>query len=154
MWRVAVRRELRPLVDALKGKETGYAQAYAQLGQDPCITYQTSSGKSRAFAYRISGGLSDRVCGVRIKRDYRIAFTMTKSDDEDYEGVVEILYVGGRDTRNRSDDVWDVVHDLFGEPNPKQGHDKPPCCGSDMPNMSEDEIQEFMGRLRKFLRGR
>jgi hypothetical protein len=43
--------------------------------------------------------------------DYRLAFTMTPSDGERYEGIVEVLHVGTRDTRDRPSDVWDIVHD-------------------------------------------
>ena len=154
MWKVATRREMRPLIDGLKGKEAGYKQAYEQLEQDPCVSYRAPSGELRPFAYRISGRFGEKICGTHLKRGYRIAFTLADSDDDAYEGIVEILYVGTRDTRNRSRDVWDIVHDLFGEPNPRQDHDKPPCCENGLPNMSEDEILEFMNRLRKFLRGR
>ena len=59
MWQVSVRRSLRPAIDALKGKKTGYADAYAQLRRDPCLIYPASAeGRGRAFAYRISGRMT------------------------------------------------------------------------------------------------
>ncbi len=59
MWEVLVRRELRPLIDDLKGKKTGYADAYAQLQRDPCAIYPPGKDgdDGRAFAYRLSGPL-------------------------------------------------------------------------------------------------
>jgi len=36
MWKVIVRREVRPVIDGLKGKKTGYVAAFAQLERDPC----------------------------------------------------------------------------------------------------------------------
>ena len=107
MWDVVVRRELRPVIDALAGKRAGYGDAYAQLQRDPCVEYpaakesQTTKGK-RPFAYRLSGPLGPKVCGVRLKRGYRLAFTMGPSTEKKYQGCVHVLYVGERDTRDRS----------------------------------------------------
>jgi hypothetical protein len=155
MWKVAVRRSLRPLIDELKGKRAGYAEAYEQLARDPCAVYPgTIAGDVRPFAYRLTGPLEDKVCGVHLKNGYRLAFTMTTSDDPRYSGVVEILYVGTRDSRDRSRDVWDIVHDLFGVENPRTGHLRPPCCERQLPETENSEIEEFMDRLRRFIRGR
>jgi len=153
MWRVIVRREVRPLIDALKGKGAGYSDAYAQLTRDPCAEFPAQEG-SRPFAYRLSGPLSDKVCGVHLRRGHRLAFTMRPADDPAYEGIVEVLYAGTRDTRDRLRDTWTVVHDLFDEENPPDEHLRPPCCQADLPSVDEDELTEFMRRLRRLLRGR
>jgi hypothetical protein len=153
VWDVVVRRELRPLIDALAGKRAGYGDAYAQLQRDPCVEYPTATG-NRPFAYRLSGPLQPKVCGVRLKRGYRLAFTMGPSDEQKYEGRVDVLYVGKRDTRDRSRDVWKIVHDLFGVENPPADHLRPPCCESGLPNLDEQELAGFMDALRKLLRGR
>ena len=43
MWDVVVRRELRPVIDALAGKRAGYGEAYArELQRDPCVEYPTA----------------------------------------------------------------------------------------------------------------
>ncbi len=49
MWEVVVRREVRPLIDALTGKRTGYRDAYEKLQQDPCLVRATPQGP-RPFA--------------------------------------------------------------------------------------------------------
>jgi hypothetical protein len=154
MWDVIVRRELRPLIDALKGKKTGYPAAYQQLCRDPCAEFPTADGRTAPFAYRLSGPLRPKVCGTHVKRGYRLAFSMRPSDDDRYEGIVEILYVGTRDTRDRSKDTWTIVHDLFGEQNPPDQHLRPPCCQDGLPVIDEDELAEFMRRLRRLLRPR
>jgi hypothetical protein len=159
VWDVVVRRELRPVIDALAGKRTGYGDAYAQLQRDPCVEYPTAKKSSttegkRPFAYRLSGPLAPKVCGVRLKRGYRVAFTMGPSDDKKYQGSVHVLYVGERDTRDRTGDVWQILHDLFGVENPLADHDRPPCCDSDLPVLDEQELDDFMAALRKLLRGK
>jgi hypothetical protein len=153
VWDVVVRRELRPVIDALAGKRVGYGDAYTQLQKDPCVEYSTAKGK-RPFAYRLSGPLEPKVCGVRLKRGYRLAFTMRASTDKKYQGRVDVLYVGERDTRDRTGDVWQIVHDLFGVENPPADHLRPPCCESGLPNIDEQELAEFMDVLRKLLRGK
>lgn len=153
MWDVVVRRELRPVIDALAGKRAGYGEAYAQLQRDPCVEYPTAKGK-RPFAYRLSGPLEPKVCGVRLKRGYRLAFTMGPSTEKKYQGRVEVLYVGERETRDRRRDVWQIVHDLFDVENPPADHDRPPCCGSGLPMLDEQELADFMNALRKLLRGK
>jgi hypothetical protein len=153
VWDVVVSRELRPVIDALAGKRAGYGDAYAQLQRDPCIEYQAAEG-TRPFAYRLSGPLEPKVCGVRLKRGYRLAFTMGPSAEKKYQGCVEVLYVGKRDTRDRTPDVWQIVHDLFGVENPPADHLRPRCCDSGLPVLDEQELADFMNALRKFLRGK
>lgn len=160
VWDVVVRRELRPVIDGLAGKRTGYGEAYAQLQRDPCVEYPTTAKgnpttkEKRPFAYRLSGPLGPKVCGVRLKRGYRLAFTMRASTDKNYQGRVDVLYVGERDTRDRAGDVWQIVHDLFGVENPPADHLRPPCCESGLPNIDEQELNELMDALRKLLRRR
>lgn len=156
MWDVVVSRVLRPLIDDLKGEGAGYADAYEQLRRDPCLIYPAADHNTagRPFAYRISGPLGDTVCGVHLKRDYRLAFTMRESQDDAFEGVVEILYVGKRDTRDRSQDIWTIVHEVFGVENPPSDHLRPPCCSEGRPHIDEEELERFMNQLRRYLRGR
>lgn len=159
MWDVVVRRELRPVIDALKGQRAGYGDAYAQLQRDPCVEYPTAkenpaTKEKRPFAYRLSGPLGPKVCGVRLKRGYRLAFTMGPSTEKKYQGRVHVLYVGERDTRDRRGDVWQIVHDLFGVENPPADHVRPPCCDSGFPVLDEQELADFMAAMRKLVRGK
>jgi hypothetical protein len=111
-------------------------------------------GDPRPLAYRLTGDLQPKVCGAHLKRDYRLAFTMRPPDREDIEGIVDILFVGRRDTRDRTRDVWQIVHDLFGVENPPADHVRPPCCDSGLPVLDEQELADFMAALRKLLRGK
>ncbi len=152
MWDVVVSRELRPLVDSLKGKATGYSAAYRQLEQNPCAEFASDADTARSFAYRLSGPLASTVCGVRLKRGYRLAFTLRPPEASDFDGIVIILYVGLRDTRDRSRDIWTIVHDLFGVSNPPSGHLRPPCCGDGLAEIDDHEMAQFMTRLQTILR--
>jgi len=142
------------MVDDLKGKRTGYGAAFTQLGKGFCVEFPMKDGGARPFAYRLSGPLQPRVCGVHLKNDYRLAFTARTPHDADpnLNGYVEVLYVGTRDTRDRTEDVWDIVHGLFEVENPKTDHLRPPCCEGSLPSMDEAEVQAYMKRLAKFLR--
>lgn len=87
------------MINALAGKRAGYGEAYAQLQRDPCVQYPTvkespTTKGERPFAYRLSGPLESKVCGVRLKRGYRLAFTMGASTGRKYQGCIEVLYVG------------------------------------------------------------
>src|SRR6202008_4838934 len=86
----------------------------------------------------VSGALATKVCGTHLKRGYRLAFTLKSSRAARSDGIVEVLYVGPRDTRDRTRDVWTIVHDLFRETNPTEGHLRPPCCGSSLPTVDEE----------------
>lgn len=79
---------------------------------------------------------------------------MRHAEDEGYEGRVVILYVCKRDTRERSRDIWQIIHDLFDTENPPAGHLRRPCCDDGLPRVDETELQEFMDRLQRLLRGR
>lgn len=151
-WDVVVRREVEPLINALKGKRAGYGHAVGQLETDPCAEFERPDGDRRPFAYRLSGPLEPKVCGVHLRRGYRLAFTLRPPDGDDIEGIVEILYVGTRDTRDRSRDTWQIIHDLFDEENPAAGHLRPPCCGDGLPELASGELDEYMRRLRNLLR--
>lgn len=156
MWEVLVRRELRPLIDDLKGKKTGYADAYAQLQRDPCAIYPPGKDgeDGRPFAYRISGPLEPKVCGTRLKRDHRLAFSIQRPNKDDSDGIVIVLYAGPRNHRQRKQDVWTIMHDLFDVQNPPEDHLRPPCCEGGLPHIDEAELDEFMARLGRLLRGR
>ena len=156
MWEVLIRRELRPLIDDLKGRKTGYADAYAQLQRDPCAIYPPGAAgeDGRPFAYRISGPLEPKVCGTRLKRDYRLAFSMQPSDGDDVDGIVIVLYAGPRNHRQRKRDVWTIVHDLFETENPPEDHLRPPCCETGTPHIDQDDLDQFMTRLNHLVRGR
>ena len=150
MWDVIVRDELRHLIDDAERHKTAYPAAYEQLRRDPCLIFD---GSARPFACRLTGPLGDKVCGVKLKNKYRLAFTMRPAEDAGHDGIVDVLYVGPRETRNRTHrDIWEIVHDLFGVANPPAGHLKDPCCKSGLPDIDPDELDEFMARLRKFLR--
>lgn len=151
-WDVVVRREVEPLIDALRGKRAGYGEAVRQLETDPCAEFQRPDGDPRPFAYRLSGPLEPKVCGVHLRRGYRLACSLRPPDNDDIEGTVEILYVGTRDTRDRSKDTWQIVHDLFDEQNPVTDHLRPPCCRDGLPELAPDELEDFMRRLRDLLR--
>lgn len=135
-------------INALAGSGAGYGNARRLLGIDPC--------SEELGAYRLSGPLGLIVCGVRLKRDYRLAFTTQPPlalDDDDRVRVV-ILYVGNREPRHRKTDVWTLLHELFGVENPASGHHKPPCCTDRMPEIDQDRLDSFIATLRRAQRGR
>jgi hypothetical protein len=79
---------------------------------------------------------------------------MQLADDEHHDGRVVVLYVGPRDTRDRSRDAWRIVHDLFEAEDPSVCHLRPPCCEDALPALDEGELEDVMRRLRRLLRGR
>jgi hypothetical protein len=122
------------VINALAGKRAGYGEAYAQLQRDPCVQYPTvkespTTKGERPFAYRLSGPLESKVCGVRLKRGYRLAFTMGASTGVEVPG----MHRGA--VRRQAD------------------HLRPPCCESGLPNIDEQDLTDFMAALRKLLRG-
>ncbi|MGA2929645.1 MAG: hypothetical protein ABSG43_27375 [Solirubrobacteraceae bacterium] len=66
--------------------------------------------------------MDSKVCGAHLSDDYRVAFTMRPPDREGIDGIIDVLYIGRRDTRQRHNDIWDIVHNLFGVENPKSDH--------------------------------
>ena len=95
-------------VEALAGRKAGYQNVRRLLGVDPCHT--------DLKAYRLSGPLAPIVCGLHLKRGYRLAFTTQPPlvPSEDPRTQVVVLYVGKREPGHRTEtDVWDVLHDLF-----------------------------------------
>ncbi len=50
-----------------------------------------------AGAYRLSGSLEPKVCGVHLRRGYRLAFTMQPPEEEGGLARVVVRYVGKRD---------------------------------------------------------
>ena len=136
-------------IDKLAGKRAGYGAVRRQLGADPC--------DETLAAYRLSGPLEPVVCGVHLKRGYRLAFTtqppLVPADDD--RVVVIVLYVGKREPGHRTDDdIWDILHDLFGVENPPAGHQKPPCCEGALPKIVDTQLDDFLRALRRFQRGR
>lgn len=136
-------------VEALAGKRAGYQTVRRLLGADPC--------QADLKAYRISGPLAPIVCGLHLKRGYRLAFTtqspLTPKDDSRTQVIV--LYVGKRESGHRTQtDVWDILHDLFDVKNPPSRHDKPPCCQEHLPAIDADSLSAFLKALRRVQRGR
>ena len=115
-------------INALAGKRAGYQNVRTLLGIDPC--------HPDLKAYRLSGPLAPVVCGLHLKRGYRLAFTTQPplTPKQDARIQVVVLYAGRREPGHRTNsDVWDVLHDLFAVDNPPAGHDKPPCCHGHLP---------------------
>jgi hypothetical protein len=77
---------VRKLVDALVGKRAGYRTVHDQLRRDPCA--------KQLGAYRLSGPLAPIVCGIHLKRAFRLAFTIQPPDEPEGPTRVVILYVG------------------------------------------------------------
>lgn len=145
-YEVVVPREVRKLIDDLAGKGAGYRAVHDQLSRDPCAP--------ELGAYRLSGPLEPIVCGVHLKRDYRLAFTIQPPQTDGGPNSVVILYVGQREPLHRNIDVWTVLHDLFGVENPPSRHDRPSCCAPGLPEISQDELDAFLDELQRMTRGR
>jgi hypothetical protein len=126
-FEVVVPRAVHREIEGLAGKRAGYRTARKLPGADPC--------HEDLRAYRLSGPLAPIVCGVRLKRGYRLAFTTQPGHR-----------VAG--------DVWDLLHDLFGVDNPPSGHQKPPCCEDRLPAISAKDLDTFLASLRRVQRGR
>jgi hypothetical protein len=136
-------------IEKLAGRRAGYGEARRLLGQDPC--------QPALKAYRLSGPLEPVVCGVRLKRGYRLAFTTQPPlvPRDDPRARVVVLYVGRREPGHRGDgDMWDLLHDLFGVENPPAGHHKPPCCEDALPAIEDDQLDAFVATLRRVQRAR
>jgi hypothetical protein len=119
---------------------------HEQLTRDPCAP--------ALGAYRLSGPLEPIVCGVHLKRGYRLAFTIQPPETNGEPNRVVILYAGQREPRHQDADVWTVLHDLFGVEDPPSQHDRPPCCESGQPEIGEDELDAFLDELQRMTRGR
>jgi hypothetical protein len=133
------------VIDELRGKRLGLGDALRELARDPC--------SAELDARRLSGPLAPVVCGIHLSRGYRLAFSVQPKTRAHGARIV-VLYVGKRDTRRRPHDIWEVLHDLFEVDNPPDEHDRPPCCADGMPSITEAELDDFMVRLRRLLRGR
>lgn len=135
-------------IDALAGKQAEYAKARRLRGIDPCSV--------ELGAYRLSGPLAPIVCGVHLKRGYRLAFTTQQplTPTEANRLRVVILYVGKREPGRRGSDIWELLHELFAVDNPPAGHQKPPCCANDLPDIDQDQLDEFIVNLRRLQRRR
>jgi hypothetical protein len=138
---------VQPLIDALSGRRAGLQRRLTLLARDPC--------SSELAAYRLSGPLEPVVCGIRLDRGYRLAFTTQPPLTRNDHRRVVLLYVGRREPGHRtSGDIWDILHDLFGVENPPAGHHKPPCCENGRPEIDHDALAGFLRELRRFRRGR
>ena len=133
------------VIDDLRGKRLGLGDALRELARDPC--------SAQLDARRLSGPLAPVVCGIHLSRGYRLAFSVQPKTKVHTARVV-VLYVGKRDTRRRVRDIWEVLHDLFEVDNPPAEHHRPPCCKDGTPSISETELDDFIDRLRRLLRGR
>lgn len=143
-YEVVTPRAVSPLIEALQGKRAGYREVYENLRRDPCADH--------VGAYRLSGPLEPKVCGVHLRRGYRLAFTMQPPEEEGGPARVVVLYVGKREPRHRKTDVWTVLHDLFGVKNPPDSHVKPRCCETDVPDIDDAELDAFLKELRRLRR--
>ena len=135
---------VRQLIEALAGKRAGYRDVHAKLARDPC--------SDDLGAYRLSGPLEPIVCGVHLKRGYRLAFTMQPPEKKGGRDRVVVLYVGKREPRHGNTDIWNVLHGLFGVSNPPDNHQKPKCCETDRPQIGDDELDAFVKAVRGFTR--
>jgi hypothetical protein len=94
------------------------------------------------------------VCGVHLDRGYRLAFAMQPPETVGQPNRVVILYVGLREPNHRHSDIWTILHDLFGVENPPVDHDRPPCCEGSVPEIEQDDLDEFLRDLQRMIRGR
>jgi hypothetical protein len=133
------------VIDDLRGKRLGLGHTLRKLARDPC--------SAELDARRLSGPLAPVVCGIRLSQGYRLAFTVQQKTRA-HDTRIVVLYVGKRDTRRRSRDIWEIVHDLFEVENPPEEHDRPPCCADGTPSITDAEFDDFMVRLRRLLRRR
>jgi hypothetical protein len=140
-------------VDKLAGLRTGYGETLAQLRLDPC-NLGAPPNPPIPKAYRLSGPLQPVVCGTHLRRGYRLAYTVQDDPEAAHGKRVVILYVGKKDdpAYQHGNDVWDLVHDLFGVANPPTNHRKPPCCERDWPSITDDQLDEFLASLSAFQR--
>jgi len=145
-WDIYQPSELDPQLEALAGKRAGLRRRLELLAQDPC--------HPDVAAYRLSGPLAPVVCGVRLDRGFRMAFTTQPPLTADDKPRVVVLYVGKRAPRHGPTDMWEVLHDLFDVENPAAGHHKPPCCQDSVPAIDPSALDRFLKALRRFNRGR
>lgn len=75
----------------LAGKGAGLREAVEKLQRDPCD----------AGGYKLVGPLRDRACGLHMRRDYRLAYTIVP-DAVDEEGLGSIAYRAARTVSQRS----------------------------------------------------
>ncbi len=133
------------IIDDLRGKQLGLGHTLRELARDPC--------SAELDARRLSGPLAPIVCGIHLSQGYRLAFTVQPTTRA-HDARIVVLYVGKRDTRRRSRDIWEIVHDLFEVDNPPSEHERPLCCADGLPDIGDAELDDFMVRLRRLLRGR
>jgi hypothetical protein len=146
---VKISPSLEPLIAGLQGKGAGLREAVAKLEHDPCAT----------DAYKLVGPLRDRVCGLHMRRDYRLAFSFV-ADAEDDEGkgrdVVAVLAIGAKTSGPgaRPPAAFELVHEIFGEPFSSGTLKREPCCADGRPQIAEVELEDAMDLLRRLSRRR
>ena len=154
-YAIVVPPEVQHEADKLAGKRAGLAEAAEQIRLDPC-NLGTPPNPDSPKAYRLSGPLQPVVCGTRLRRGYRLAYTVQDDPDVAHGKQVVILYVGKKDDPAYRDgnDMWDLVHDLFGATSPPTNHLKPPCCEKDWPSVTDEQLDTFLANLKAFQRRR
>jgi len=133
----------------LQGKRAGLREALAKLEHDPCAT----------DAYKLVGPLRDRVCGLHMRRDYRLAFSFV-ADAEGKQGksreVVAVLAIGAKTSGPHGSPpaAFELVHEIFGEPFSTGTLKREPCCAQQRPQISQTELEDAMALLRRLSRRR
>jgi hypothetical protein len=144
---VKISRSLEPLIAGLQGKGAGLREAVAKLEHDPCAT----------DAYKLVGPLRDRVCGLHMRRDYRLAFSfVTDVVDDEGKGleIVAVLAIGAKSSgpRGKPPAAFELVHEIFGEPFSSGTLKREPCCAGGRPQIAEAELEDAMALLRRLSR--
>jgi hypothetical protein len=133
----------------LQGKRAGLREALAKLEHDPCAT----------DAYKLVGPLRDRVCGLHMRRDYRLAFSFV-ADAEDEQGkgrkVVAVLAIDAKTSGPHGGQpaAFELVHEIFDEPFTAGTLKREPCCTQQRPQISQVELEDAMALLRRLSRRR
>lgn len=138
---------MQAVIDGLRGRGAGLQKHLAQLLQDPCAP--------NVAAYRLSGPLDRIVCGLHLDNGYRLAFTILEAVSPAEWPSIVVLYVGTRDLDGRrTDDIWEILHELFRLRNPPQAHHKLPCCENGQPRIRPELLDAFIAALQRVQRGR
>ena len=140
-WDVVFSPFLEPFLSRLRRVERTYLKNIRDaLASNPC---------DPRF-YRLSGDLGAFLCGGHMQDDWRVAFTIQKSEDAAFAGQVYVLYIDRRQVLNR--DVWVDLFALFGRENPESGHTKPPCCDDVFETIDDETFNHFAEEVADFLK--
>ena len=94
-----------------------------------------------------------------MRRDFRLAFSFVP-DAEDGDGkgrdVVAVLAIGAKTSGSGGSPpaVFELVHEIFGEPVVGGTLKREPCCADGHPLIAESELEDAMELLRRLLRRR